>query len=115
MKVVKRYLPERGDAVWITLSPQEGHEQAGRRHAIVLSPEEYNGRVGLTLLCPVTTQIKGYPFEVDVPQCLPISGVILADQVRSVDWRARNAEFICKLPAPTVAETLEKLGTLLKP
>lgn len=112
---VEQYVPQRGDAVWITLSPQEGHEQSGRRPAVVLSPEEYNGKIGLTILCPVTTQIKGYPFEVVVPQRLPISGVILADQVRSVDWRARNAELICKLPRATVAETLEKLGALLKP
>ena len=81
------YAPQRGDVVWITLNPQAGHEQAGRRPAVVLSPEAYNGKVGLALLCPVTNQIKGYPFEVLVPDGLPLSGAILADQVKSLDWR----------------------------
>ena len=94
-------------------NPQAGHEQSGRRPAVVLSPEPYNGKVGLAILCPVTNQIKGYPFEVLLPQGLPISGAILSDQVKSLDWRARHAELICKLPLATVAETLGKLGTLL--
>jgi mRNA interferase MazF len=99
--------------VWITLSPQAGHEQAGRRPVVVLSPAAYNGKVGLVLLCPVTTQVKGYPFEVLIPERLAVSGVILTDQLKSLDWRARKAELACRLPAETVQETLQKAGTLL--
>src|SRR5437660_9952142 len=84
------YVPSRGDAVWITLNPQAGHEQSGRRPALVLSPSAYNGRVGLALLCPITSQVKGYPFEVTLPHGLPITGVVLADEVKSLDWRARK-------------------------
>lgn len=107
------YIPERGDAVWITLNPQAGHEQAGRRPAVILSPAAYNGRVGLAILCPITNQIKGYPFEVVVPSDLAVTGAILSDQVKNLDWRARNASFICTLPAPTIAEVLQKLNTLV--
>ena len=107
------YLPERGDAVWITFTPQAGHEQAGRRPAIVLSPSAYNRKVGLALLCPITNQIKGYPFEVRIPPNLPITGVVLSDQVKNLDWRARNAELICSLPDETVTEVLSKLSKLL--
>jgi mRNA interferase MazF len=109
----KPYIPQRGDVIWITLNPQAGHEQAGRRPALVLSPVTYNGKVGLAILCPLTNQIKGYPFEVLVPAGLPITGAILADQVKSLDWRARSAEFMCSLPRGTVAEVLQKLTTLL--
>ncbi len=107
------YIPQRGDAVWITLNPQAGHEQAGRRPAVILSPAAYNGRVGLAIVCPVTNQIKGYPFEVVLPAGLAVSGAILSDQVKSLDWRARNASFICTLPRPTIAEVLQKLNTLV--
>lgn len=113
--MVKRkvYVPDRGDAIWITLNPQAGHEQSGRRPAVVLSPGDYNGKVGLAILCPITSQIKGYPFEVVLPSDLAVSGAILSDQVKSLDWRVRKAELICALPGATVAETLQKLGTLL--
>ena len=107
------YVPQRGDAVWITLTPQAGHEQAGRRPALILSPGTYNARVGLALFCPITTQIKGYPFEVVIPPGLRVSGAVLADQVKSLDWRAREAEFICALPSRTTGEVLQKIGTLL--
>ncbi len=107
------YVPERGDAVWIMLNPQAGHEQAGRRPAIVLSPAAYNGKVGLAICCPITNQQKGYPFEVRIPNGLQVTGVILADQVKSLDWRARQAAFIAKLPEETVVEVLSKLNTLL--
>ncbi len=107
------YVPERGDLVWITLHPQAGHEQAGRRPAVVLSPAAYNAKVGLAILCPVTKQVKGYPFEVLIPADLPVTGAILADQVKSLDWRAREAELICALPPQTVAAVLQKAGTLL--
>src|SRR4051812_10530317 len=90
--MARRYVPARGDAVWITFSPQAGHEQAGRRPAVVLSPSSYNGKVGLAILCPVTSQIKGYPFEVAIPPGSKLGGVVLADQVKSVDWRVRRAE-----------------------
>jgi mRNA interferase MazF len=94
----KAYVPQRGDVVWITMNPLAGHEQAGRRPAVVLSPEMYNEKAGLAIMCPVTSQVKGYPFEVPMPSGLPVSGVILADQVKSLDWHARNAEMICTLP-----------------
>lgn len=107
------YVPDRGDAIWITLNPQAGHEQAGRRPALVLSPVAYNQKVGLAVLCPITSQVKSYPFEVAIPGGLKISGVVLSDQVKSLDWVARRAELICKLPAATVDEVLQKLNTLL--
>ena len=108
------YIPQRGDAIWISLNPQAGHEQAGRRPAVVLSPGAYNGKVGLAILCPITGQIKGYPFEVRIPDGLPVGGVVLADQVKSLDWRARQAEWICTLPPDVTAEVLAKLGVLLE-
>ena len=111
--MARRYVPARDDAVWITFSPQAGHEQAGRRPALVLSPSSYNSKVGLAILCPITSQVKGYPFEVIIPAGSKLAGVILADQVKSLDWRFRKAEFICKLPPETTAEVLERLGTLL--
>ncbi len=107
------YVPQRGDVVRITLNPQAGHEQAGRRPALVLSPAAYNGRVGLAILCPLTNQIKGYPFEVVIPEDLPVTGAVLADQVKSLDWRARHAERIGTLPPQVVADVLQKLGVLL--
>ena len=108
------YVPRRGDVVWISLNPQAGQEQAGRRPALVLSPMAYNDRVGLAILCPITSQIKGYPFEVLIPDGLAAQGVVLADQVKSLDWRARRAELICSLPPETVTEVLHKLSTLLE-
>lgn len=105
--------PKRGDVVWLSFNPQAGHEQAGRRPAVVLSPEAYNARTGLALFCPVTSQVKGYPFEVVIPDNERVSGVILADQVKSLDWRVRQAEWIISLPAHTVEEVLAKLGALL--
>jgi mRNA interferase MazF len=107
------YHPNRGDIVWVTFNPQAGHEQAGRRPALVLSPEAYNSKVGLAILCPITSQIKGYPFEVLIPDGLKISGAILSDQLKSLDWKVRQAELICKLPSATVGEVLQKLNTLL--
>jgi mRNA interferase MazF len=107
------YVPERGDAVWITLDPQDGHEQAGRRPALVLSPSAYNGRVGLALLCPITGQVKGYPFEVPLPEGLAVTGVALADQVKSLDWRARKAARICALPPEVCTQVVRRLNALL--
>jgi mRNA interferase MazF len=108
-----QYLPDRGDAVWLTFDPQAGHEQSGRRPAVVLSPRSYNYKAGLAHICPVTSQVKGYPFEVILPAGLPLKGVVLADQVRSLDWRARRASRICELPDATTDEILGKLETLL--
>lgn len=108
-----KYVPQRGDIVWITLNPQAGHEQAGRRPALVISPAAYNGKVGLAILCPITSQVKGYPFEVLIPDGFDVTGAILSDQVKSLDWRARDAELICALPAKTMTEVLQKLNTLL--
>jgi mRNA interferase MazF len=108
-----RYLPDRGDVIWLSFDPQAGHEQAGRRPAIVLSPSLYNRSSVLALVVPVTSQIKGYPFEVAIPAGLPVTGVILADHIKSVDWAARKAEFRCKLPTETVGEVLAKAALLL--
>ena len=107
------YCPKRGDVVWISFNPQAGHEQAGQRPALVLSPESYNRKVGLSLLCPITNQVKGYPFEVSMPEGLKASGVVLSDQVKSMDWKARGASFLCSLPESTVHQVLNKVGTLL--
>ena len=110
-----RYVPDRGDVVWIELNPQAGHEQAGRRPALVVSPAAYNGKVGLALLCPITSHAKGYPFEVTIPAGVKVSGVVLSDHVKNLDWAARRATFECKLARRTVSEVLQKLGTLLGP
>ena len=107
------YVPERGDAVWLTVEPQTGHEQAGRRPALVLSPRIYNDKVGLAILCPITSKVKGYPFEVLLPPGGKLTGAILADQVKSLDWCSRRADFIAATPATTVADVLAKLGTLI--
>ena len=111
--MAQTYVPQRGDVVWITLNPQAGHEQAGRRPAVVLSPLAYNEKVGLAILCPITSQGKGYPFEVRIPAGLAVTGVVLADQVKSLDWRAREAEMMCALPAGVMDEVLGKLNVLL--
>lgn len=107
------YCPKRGDVAWLSFAPQAGREQAGHRPALTLSPEAYNRKVGLAIFCPITTQIKGYPFEVAIPSGLKASGVVLSDQVKSLDWHARSARFSCKLPQATLAEVLKKLGVLL--
>ena len=106
------YVPERGDLVWLTFDPHAGHEQAGRRPAVVVSPRAYNGKVGLALFCPVTGKRKGYPYEVEIPPALTISGVILSDQLKSLDWRARQAQYICRLPIPNMLDALAKIRTL---
>ena len=107
------YVPNRGDAVWLQFDPQAGHEQAGRRPALVLSPIAYNGRVGLALMCPITNQVKGYPFEVRIPPESAVNGAVLADQAKSLDWRVRQAAYICTLPDEVVRAVLERLATLL--
>jgi len=112
--VVSDYCPERGDIVWLDFDPQSGHEQKGRRPAIVLSPKIYNSKTGLALFCPVTNQAKGYPFEVKLPANLRIRGVIISDQIKSLDWKIRNAEFIVKAPENLLNEAINKFSTLVK-
>jgi mRNA interferase MazF len=109
-----RYVPDRGDLVWLQFDPTSGHEQRGRRPALVVSPQAYNGRVGLALVCPVTTQVKGYPFEVALPGSSKVSGVILADQPESLDWNARQAQRIEPASPEVVEEVLAKILTLLE-
>ena len=107
------YVPERGDIVWLNFNPQAGHEQSGRRPALVISPAAYNKKVGLAIFCPVTNQEKGYPFEVKLPKNLKAKGVILSDQVKNLDWRKRNVEFIGKVSEEILEEVLEKIETLI--
>lgn len=107
-----KYAPERGDLVWLTFDPQAGHEQAGRRPALILSPKAYNSKTSLALICPITNQVKGYPFEVTLPNG-SVNGVILADQVRSLDWTARRAEKISSVTDEVLSEVLAKLSALI--
>ena len=106
------YVPDRGDIVWLQFNPQSSHEQAGERPALTLSPKVYNQKVGLAVFCPITKQEKGYPFEVKVGDS-KISGVILADQVKSLDWRKSDAKFIVKAPSIVINEAIELLKTLI--
>ena len=111
----RKYIPDRGDLVWLQFNPRLAHEQAGRRPALVLSPRAYNGRVGLALFCPITSQVKGYPFEVLLPAGLPVEGCVLADQIKSFDWRSRTATRIVTLPPEILDDTLARVLTLLDP
>jgi mRNA interferase MazF len=108
------YVPEKGDVVWLDFDPQAGHEQSGRRQAFVLSPAKYNGRTGLMLCCPVTTQVKGYPFEVTIEGNAKVKGVILADQVKSLDWQKRNAEKKGNVSKVVIEEVIEKIKAILE-
>ncbi len=99
--------------MWLTFAPQAGHQQAGRRPALVLSPAAYNRRAGLALMCPITTQAKGYPFEVPLPDDAPVEGVVLADHVKSLDWAARRAERAGAVPPAVLDEVRERLRPLL--
>jgi len=107
------YAPDTGDVIWLTLAPAAGHEQAGRCPALVLSPVAYNAKVGLAICCPITNQVKGYPFEVEIPPGLAVQGVVLADQIRNVDWRTRRAEYACAAGADVVAQVMDRLAVLL--
>ena len=109
------YVPDRGDVVWISLNPQAGHGQAGRRPAVVLSPAAYNGKVGLAISCPITNQVKGFPFEVLIPEGLAVTGAVLSDQMKSLDWRSRQGRAHDEPADPVVEEILAKLRTLLCP
>lgn len=107
----KAYVPDRGDLVWLNFTPQKGHEQAGKRPALVLSPREYNAKAGLAIFCPVTSSKKAYPFEVVLSG--KVSGVVLSDQVKSLDWRSREAEFISKADSKALTEVTENLQLLI--
>jgi len=113
--VKKSYVPKRGDVVRLDFHPQSGHEQSGRRPAIVLSPDEYNRKVGLMVVCPITSQRKDYPWEVEIPDNPHVHGVVLADQIKNLDWRQRRAEFICSPSDELVDEVIEKAFALLSP
>ncbi len=112
--MVARYAPGRGEVIWLQFDPQAGHEQAGRRPAVVVSPREYNAKTGLALCCPITSRIKGYPFEVALSEDSEVSGVILADQVKSLDWRARRARKLWTLPEDCLQELLAKIRVLIE-
>ncbi len=105
------YVPDRGDLVWLDFNPRAGSEQAGKRPALVLSPQIYNGKVGLALFCPITSKVKGYPFE--VPIAGKIKGVVLTDQIKSLDWRVRDVVFIARVKPTVLAEVLENIQLLL--
>lgn len=108
------YCPKRGDVVWLNFIPQAGREQTGRRPALTLSHEAYNRKVGLGVFCPITSQVKGYSFEVTIPGGRKVSGAILSDHVKSMDWSARKSEFYCRIPETVLTDVLEKLQVLLR-
>ncbi len=108
------YISQRGDVIWLDFNPQAGREQAGRRPAFVVSPAAYNGKVGLALVCPVTSRVKGYPFEVLLPAGLAVTGVILSDQLKSLDWRKRRAEYLCTVPESIIVEVIKKVEALIR-
>jgi mRNA interferase MazF len=112
---VSQYVPDRGHAIWLDFNPQAGHEQAGRRPAIVLSPTAYNKATSMAIVCPITSQIKGNPFEVLLPDGLAVHGAILANQMKSLDWKERNAALICKLPPTIINEVIYKFWAIIKP
>jgi len=111
--VKSQYIPDKGDLVWLNFNPQSGHEQMGKRPAIVISPKEYNEKSGLALFCPITSKVKGYPFEVEINE-KKIIGVILSDQIKSLDWKIRNAEYITKIKFEIFQEVKEKLILLIE-
>jgi len=108
------YVPQQGDIVWIELDPSLGSEMKKTRPAIVVSPLSYNKKIGLALLCPITSHQKGYPFEVELSSKKGVKGVILADQVKSLDWRVRKAKFEEKVPQDVILEVIEKISVLLE-
>lgn len=109
------YAPERGDVDWLQFDPRVAHEQAGMRPALVISPRAYNKKVGLALFCPVTSQVKGYPFEVLLPTGLAVHGAVLSDQIKCLDWRVRRAKFACSVPPAVLNEVVARLLALVDP
>ena len=110
--VAKKYIPERGDIIWLDLNPTKGHEQKGVRPALVVSPKIYNTKTGLALVCPITSHAKKYSFEVALELTSTI-GVVLSDHIRSVDWKGRNARYIEKVGDTIIDEVEQKLLTLI--
>jgi len=108
-----RDVPERGDLVWVDFTPHAGHEQGGRRPALVISPRYYNSNAGLMLACPITSPAKGYPFEVEIPPSMPVQGVVLCDHIRSLDFRARSAQRLGSAPSSLVDEVCARLAPLV--
>lgn len=108
------YVPARGDIVWLNFSPQAGHEQAGRRPALVLSPRAYNERSSVALICPITSRVREHPFEVPLPSDGSVTGVVLADQIRSLDWRARGASLVTRAARSVVGDVLAKVQILVE-
>jgi mRNA interferase MazF len=113
--VKKTYVPGRGDVIRLDFHPQTGHEQSGRRPALVLSPAEYNRKVGLAVVCPITSHKKNYPWEVDIPPNDEVHGVVLADQLKNLDWRERRAEFLCAPLGDLLEDVIDKAFALLSP
>jgi len=111
--VARTYVPDAGDLVWLTFDPQAGHEQRGRRPALILSPRTYNAKARLAIACPVTSHAKGYPFEVPLPGDGAVTGVVLADHVKNLDWNARRVEFAATAPAEVLTDVRERLRALL--
>ncbi|MDE0168377.1 MAG: endoribonuclease MazF [bacterium] len=112
--VERHYVPDRGDIVWLSFTPRVGHEQPGHRPALVVSPRVYNDKTSLALCCQITSKVKGYPFEVALPGRGSITGVILSDRLKSLDWRARRAQFAAQAPEKVVREVLDKVAVLLQ-
>ena len=108
------YIPSKGDIVWIDFNPQSGREQSGRRPALVLSSNAYNKKIGLVIVCPITTKIKGYPYEVKIPSEFEVKGVVLSDQIKSFDWKMRNTEFICSVTDILVEDVMGKFNTIIE-
>jgi mRNA interferase MazF len=113
MVTPRRWIPDRGDLIWLTFTPQAGREQAGRRPALVLSPALYNGRASLALVCPITSHVKGYPFEVQLAPGEPVEGCILADHLKNVDWKERRAKLIGRARPETLTQVLSRIAPLL--
>jgi mRNA interferase MazF len=108
-------VPERGDIVWLEFNPQAGSEPAGHRPGLVISPKSYNRKVGLALVCPITSRVKGYPFEVELPPGFETQGAILCDQIKSLDWRARRATRLGTVPDAVVHEVTARILALVDP
>lgn len=113
VKPKRAFVPERGDIVWLNFDPQSGHEQKGKRPALTISPSAYNSVTGLAIFCPITSKIKNYPFEVIVKDNKKISGAVLSDQVKCLDWRVRRAEFVVRASDFVIDEVCENLKALL--
>ena len=111
--VARAYVPDAGDLVWLTFDPQAGHEQRGRRPALILSPRAYNAKARLAIACPITSHVKGYPFEVALPGAGAVTGVVLADHVKNLDWNARRAVFAANAPTEVLDDVRERLRALL--